>query len=371
MWPGRKKSVQLFRKQLMTDITLEKIARVFFYALLAVLTILVLWRFSSLLFFLVIALVLSYMLNPVVSRMQANGMNRTLATFLVLLSVILIIIWASTTIIPNIGQQMLRLAQQFNVETVGFIAETIEDYTIQFIPYLPEGYLTGNVSGFFNRFFDVDNIQGMIGNLFDFFTNLFMALIILPFITFFFLKDGAKIRRQVLTLVPNKYFETTVNIINQIEQRLGRHFKAVGLQSTLVAVFSWIFLSLAGLNNSLAVGASIGIANTIPYFGPVLGYLLSIIIAIVETGDFSLVVNCILAVMIVQIMDNIIFQPAIFSKAADIHPLFVLVIILIGAELAGLLGMLIAIPLATVLRVIFNEISWSIKNYHVFKSGKT
>ncbi|MCH8556757.1 MAG: AI-2E family transporter [Balneolia bacterium] len=355
----------------MQTITAEKVTRFIVYSLVAGLVGFLVWRFSGLLVYVVVSLILSYLLNPLVSRMQANGMNRTLAALLVIFSLLLLLIWVSTTIIPNIGNQILRLAQQFNIETITFITRTIEDYTIQVIPYLPEGYLTSNVNTFFDRFFDVDNIQSVVTNLLGLFTNLFWAVLILPFMTFFFLKDGSKLRRQILTLVPNKYFETIISIISKIETRLGTHFRAVAIQSTLVGVFGWLFLSIAGLNNSVAVGAAIGISNTIPYFGPVLGYLLSIVIAIIETGDFSLVINCILAVMLVQIMDNIIFQPAIFSRSADIHPLYVLFIILIGAELAGLIGMLIAIPTATILRVIITEISWSIKNYHVFKSDKT
>ncbi|AXJ01848.1 putative PurR-regulated permease PerM [Cyclonatronum proteinivorum] len=355
----------------MLNFTPEKVFRFLFYTAIGVTVAMVLWRFSGLLVYLLLSLVLSYILNPVVNRMQANGMHRTLATFLVVLSVLLILIWASTTIIPNIGNQLLRLTAQLNVETVAFIARSIEDYTLQLIPQLPQGYLTDNVNSFFDRFFDLDNVQALFGNIIGVFTNLFTALLILPFTTFFLLKDGSKLRRQILQLVPNKYFETTVNIISQIEMRLGRHFKAVGLQSTLVAFFSWMLLSVAGLNNALSVGVAIGLANTIPYFGPVLGYLLSIVIAIIETGDFSLVLNCILAVMIVQIMDNVIFYPAIFSRSANIHPLYVLLIILIGAELAGLIGMLVAIPLFTVIRVIYNEISWSIQNYYVFKSRQT
>ena len=119
---------------------------------------------------------------------------------------------------------------------------------------------------------------------------------------------------------------------------------------------SWTTLSIAGLENSLSVGISVGIANTIPYFGPIIGYLLSIIISIVETGDFSLVLYCVVAIFIVQMIDNLIFQPYLFSKSADMHPVAILFIILIGAETAGILGMLIAIPLATTIRITISRL---------------
>ena len=98
-----------------------------------------------------------------------------------------------------------------------------------------------------------------------------------------------------------------------------------------------------------------GIANTIPYFGPIIGYVL-IIISIVETGDFSLVLYCVIAIFVVQMIDNLVFQPYLFSKSADMHPVAILFIILVGAETAGILGMLIAIPLATTVRITIKQI---------------
>src|SRR5699024_515629 len=133
---------------------------------------------------------------------------------------------------------------------------------------------------------------------------------------FFFLKDGSKIRRDALRFVPNKYFETTLSLIDKIETRLGIYFRSVLLQSILVAFSSWLALTIAGLNNALSVGIAVGLANTIPYFGPIIGYILSIIVSIIEVGDFSLVLPCVLAILFVQLLDNLLFQPLIFSRSA-------------------------------------------------------
>ena len=97
------------------------------------------------------------------------------------------------------------------------------------------------------------------------------------------------------------------------------------------------------------------------------GYILSIVVSIIETGDFSLVIACLVAVLLVQIMDNVLFQPMIFSRSADMHPVAILFIILIGAEAAGFLGMLVAIPLATTLKITFTQIRWSYNNYYVYR----
>jgi predicted PurR-regulated permease PerM len=117
----------------------------------------------------------------------------------------------------------------------------------------------------------------------------------------------------------------------------------------------------------MSVGIAVGLANTIPYFGPILGYFLSIIVSIIETGNFSLVAASILAIFVVQMLDNIVFQPMLFSRSADMHPVAILFIILIGAETAGIIGMLVAIPIATVVKITITQVSWSFNNYQIFR----
>lgn len=350
------------------NITLDKIVRFVISFATILLLVMILLNFSNLVVYAVIAIVLSYLLDPVVNRLQAAGMNRTLGVALTLATVILVIVWISTSIIPIIANQMAMLTSQLSMENIRFIADQIENQLIENFEFLPPGFLQENVTRLSENLFDTGRLPDILSNLIGIFTNLFAAFLVIPFATFFFLKDGTKIRRDLLRLVPNKYFETTLSLIDKVETRLGIYFRGVMLQSLLVALFSWAFLSIAGLSNAASVGITIGVANTIPYFGPVIGYILSIVVSIIETGDFSLIIPCLLAVFLVQILDNVVFQPLIFSKSADMHPVAILFIILIGAETAGILGMLVAIPIATTLKITYNQISWSFSNYRVYRA---
>lgn len=352
----------------MRKFTIERFFRGLLTLALLIIAGLLLYRFSMLVAYAVIALVFSYIFDPIVNRMQVAGFNRTNAVSLVVASFILLLVWASTSLAPTIGNQVLILASQLNAESINAIAIQVEIELLQRVPFLADGQITELINTLSARIFDFGNFQDTITNLFGIFANIFTAALIIPFTTFFFLKDGSKLRRQVLEIVPNKFFETTLTIINKIETRLILYFKGVLIQSTLVGVISWLLLSAIGLNNALVIGAAVGVANTIPYFGPVIGYILSIIVAIFETGDFTLVPYAIGAIMIAQVVDNVILQPMIFSKSSGLHPLYILFIIMIGAEIAGLVGMLLAIPIATIIKITVTEINWSLNNYHVFKS---
>lgn len=356
---------------MLKNLTLDKVIKSIIGVAGLILLGLIAYNYSNLIAYALIAMLFSYMLDPVVNRLQAAGMDRTLGTTLTLATLILVIVWGSTSVIPIVANQMASLARQLDIENLQFIAEQIEVSIINTFEFIPEGFLRDNISVMSDNIFDVGQISDLVSNIIGIFTNLFAAFLVIPFATFFFLKDGHKIRRDILKLVPNKYFETILSLVDKIETRLGIYFRSVFVQCTLVGVVSWLALSVAGLNNSASVGIAIGLANSIPYFGPLIGYLLSIVISIIETGDFSLVIPCIIAVLIAQVLDNVILQPLIFSKSADMHPVAILFIILIGAQTAGILGMLIAIPIATVVKISIIQIHWSFNNYRIFRLDQT
>ena len=298
----------------MKNITLERVVR----TLLAVLTIgviiVIMYNYITLVAFLILAMILSYVLDPTVNRLQRMGVKRTIGVTLTLSVIVMAIVFFSTNVVPIFVEEMLELTNNLNIETIELIAARIETRLVQEYSFIPEGFLRDNITKISEELFDLGKLSTVLSDAVGVFTNIFSAVLVVPFAAFFFLKDGSKIRRDVLQIIPNKYLETTLTILDLVEKRLGLYFKSVLVQSTLVTLLSWTTLSIAGLENSLSVGISVGLANTIPYFGPIIGYVLSIIISIVETGDFSLVLYCVVAIFIVQMIDNLILQPYLFSK---------------------------------------------------------
>ncbi len=352
---------------MLRNITLEKVVRWIIGLTLASAAIWVLVNYSNLLAYAIISIFIAYLLDPLVSWAESKGANRTLAISITLIAFTGLVVWASYNVFPILYSQMVNLASELNTRNIEYIITEVQAVLVARFDFIPQQFLTDNIQNLRERIFDTNQVPDIVAGAFGIFTNVFSAILVIPFATFFFLKDGAKIRRDILQLIPNKYFETTLTVINKIENRLGTYFKSVLFQSFVVATLSVIGLSIVGLNNALSVGITMGLANSIPYLGPIIGYLLSFSVSIVETqGDFNLAFACMAVVFVVQIIDNSLLQPLIFSKSADIHPVAVLFIILIGAETAGLLGMLFAIPIATSVKIMIQQISWSFNNYKVF-----
>lgn len=267
------------------------------------------------------------------------------------------------------GQPFYALGLQIRTVLFSDIVSAIENQINNVVP-MQEGVILDAVTNVFETLFRADRITQLMGSVVGFFTDIFYAVIVIPFVAFFILKDGAQIRQSLFQLVPNRYFEITLAIAEKVESNIGRYFRALSLQCLSIGTMATVLLSLVGLNSAVAVGIFAGLANTIPYFGPLMGFLAGVLVGIAQTGDFSLVLGVFVAMGITQIADNVLFQPLIFSRAAQAHPLVILFVVLIGAQLGGIVGMLVAIPVTTIVRVMVQQIMWSLRNYRIMQTTR-
>lgn len=271
---------------------------------------------------------------------------------------------------PTPGQGRLLDTIGLTVRDVMFadLVSSIEERLSGLMP-VQEGMITNAITGVFETLFQEDRLTQLMGSVVGFFTDVFYAILVIPFVCFFVLKDGTAMRRAILRLVPNRYFEITLAINEKVEMNIGRYFRALMLQCISIATLATVLLSIVGLQSAVAVGIFAGLANTIPYFGPLMGFLAGTLVGVAQTGDFSLIVGILIAMGLTQIADNTLFQPLIFSRAAQAHPLIILFVVLIGAQLGGIIGMLVAIPVITIVRVVVQQILWSLRNYRILQAA--
>jgi len=353
-------------------LTIERVVRVLFITGTIAAAGWLLWYFAGLFVYLIVGGILAYFLRPLCDRLQGVGLRRVPAigvSFTVFVGVVGALL---TFLAPFVATQVNDLSQLASVESVTGAASYIEGRLQAVVP-LDEGAIEQNVREAMRSLREGDlmgraQVAETVSSVVSVFTNIFYAVIIIPFITFFFLKDGPQMRRSALRLVPNRYFEVTLAILDKVETNIGRYFRALVLQCLSIAAVAAVLLSIVGLDEAITIGIFTGLANTIPYFGPFLGFVAGALVSIAQTGDFSLVPGVLLAMALTQMADNVFFQPLIFSKAAQAHPLVILFVVLIGAQLGGIVGMLIAIPLATTVRVIVGQVVWSLRNYQTLRA---
>ena len=207
--------------------------------------------------------------------------------------------------------------------------------------------------------FNFDKISGIFSNLFNLAGNFVVGLGSIIFITFFFLKDNKMFNNIIISLVPEKYADRTSMIINEISSLLRRYFSGIALQMFILFVFVYIVLTVFGIKDALIIAFFAALLNVIPYIGPIMGAAFGILIVFTNNYGFDfyhVILNKIIIVgatfMAMQTLDNYIIQPLIYSDKIKAHPLEIFVVILVGAKVYGMLGMVLAIPAYIILRAI-------------------
>ncbi|HTR80150.1 MAG TPA: AI-2E family transporter [Bacteroidota bacterium] len=195
--------------------------------------------------------------------------------------------------------------------------------------------------------------------------NILGSLVIVPFITFFLLNDYHRIQKIFIRNVPNKYFEMTLNVIYKLEQQLSRYIRGVCIELTVVGILYMSAYSILGFRYAILLGIVCGISNIIPMAGPLIAAIPVIFASLLQYGDFRMILPIVLTTFIVQQIDQMFVQPNVYGKILDMHPLTIVLTILIGSQLLGIVGMVLAIPIYTVIKVTARETNWGLMHYKI------
>ncbi len=200
-------------------------------------------------------------------------------------------------------------------------------------------------------------IEGVISGL--------TFVVIVPFVAFFFLKEGRRLTRCLMTLVPNAYFELCLNLMYQANRQIGNYIRGQLLAVLVVSVLAISGLSILGVYYALPLGLLAGLANVIPFLGPLIGIVCSSIVALATGGGLAMVAKVIVMFLVIQLIDNVLIQPTMVAKSVELHPLVVLFVVMVGSQLMGIVGMLIAVPLTGIAKVSGQTIYEGVKQYRL------
>ncbi len=219
-------------------------------------------------------------------------------------------------------------------------------------------------------FFKVSELSGMLGTIVGVIGSLFIALFSISFITFFFLKEEGSFRKGIMLLVPTGYEERFEKSMNRIARLLNRYLIGIVLEIFIVMSLDTIGLMIVGLSfsDSIVIGMLCGLFNVIPYLGPWIGSIIGAVIGIAinintdfQTELLPLIGFMLIVFVAVQLVDNILLQPLIYSSSVKAHPLEIFLVIMAAGSLAGVVGMIVAIPTYTILRVLAAEFLSNVK----------
>ena len=328
-------------------------------ALLILLVWIVSW-FPDLMLAFIIAGLSAFVVSPAVSFLEIKaGLRRIPAiviTFIVICSVqIAILIKAVPYMLLRLGEIQDRFKSFPFDEKLTEATKGLETA----VPFVNSAAIARTIHSLIGNFADSasSSLQDSVWTM--------MTLSIVPFVTYFILADGKRAYTSLVERVPNRYFEMTLNVIDKIKRHLVNYLKGWILDSTIIGFLSMAGLMILGVNYALVIGIVAGIANLVPYLGPIVAATLAILVSLTQVGNFSMVGPILIMTLIIRLTDDFVVQPLCFAKTIDMHPLTVLLLLIIGHEILGVGGMLLAIPLATIIKVSSVETYWGLKNYRI------
>lgn len=342
------------------------------------------WLFSNILLYFVLSVIISTLLRPLtefLNQTQVFGVKiprfvAVLISFAVLVNVITLFI---ILFIPLISEQ-IQVLSAINYDELFEKAtrplQSFEAFLIRNnLTYEQEGFITDDLRVNISQLLNRANVSLIFNNLISFTGNFFLGVMAVVFISFFLLYEKGVIRKRFISLIPNQYFELTIAAIYKIEHLLSNYLLGLLFQMLAIFTLASFGLTLFNVNYALTIAVFAAVANLIPYAGPILGACFGIVVG-VSTGGFDLetqqyyvlIFKIVAMFSVVQMIDNLFLQPLIFSKSVKAHPLEIFVIIFVGATLAGIVGMIAAIPVYTIIRVSFLELYKGYKEYYIFRT---
>ena len=327
--------------------------------------------FKNVLIYIIAAFVVSLIGRPVMKllrRIKIKGKSAPdwLLAILTILVIIAFLVLIVTQMIPLISNIIRDASALGSTSTVGpNPIEKVNQWLIGVFPNLdPDFDIAALLIQKVQELVDFGKVGGIVGSAASLVVDLFVALFSVTFISFFFIKEEGLFDRIICALVPDKHELTLNKTLNEIKELLSRYFVGLLIEMIGVALIDFLGLWLiARLDFSYAIGIAFiaGLLNVIPYVGPIIGEVIGVVFGIVlklgvgagldvNVWVFALII---LAIMLTaQLIDNFIYQPLIYSTSIKAHPLEIFIVLLMAGHIGGTIGMLVAIPAYTVVRVV-------------------
>lgn len=293
-----------------------------------------------------IAAFITYLLHPIVEALHSRGVHRGIAILIIYFIFFGGAGYAFYRGIPAMIHQLRDLAENAPAFAAQYkqMVSNIMDHTSHWPAGIHER-IEESINGLeqaLDRFL-ARTMTFLMGIL-----NSIVTIAVIPFIAFYMLKDFEVMKRAVWYMTPAKWRQEVTKFLHDVDQSLGSYIRGQLLVCVIIGLLSTLLFWIAGLDYPLLLGAIVGITNVIPYFGPIIGAIPAVIIA--ATMSVKMVLIALVIVFSLQFLEGNILSPLIVGKSLHMHPLMIMFALLAGGEIAGIIGLILAVPVLVVLR---------------------
>ena len=329
-----------------------------------------LWYFREVVVYILISAVFAIIGRPFVGllckiRVKRFALPRWFAAAVTLLLLWVIIGGLLSLIVPLVAGKIYELSSldlRSALEGVETPLERLQN-SISTIFALPETHfsISDIIVSSLRRFLNYDTVNAVVSSIINTGMSAVIVVFSVSFITFFFLKEDGLFSQMVSAMFPDKYAENVHRAIDKVSLLLSRYFTGLLTESLIISIIIAVVLFLFGMNveDACFIAVIMGMLNVIPYAGPAVGVLVSIFIGVVSPIDGCTIAYTLAVIMgticVVKGIDDFVLQPTIYSSKVSAHPLEIFIVILMAGSVGGIVGLLVAVPSYTVLRVFAKE----------------
>jgi len=339
--------------------------------------------FSNILFYFLVSVIISAILTPIVNYINNIQVFKTkiprIVAVLVAVAFLVLVVYLFVTLFVPLVSDQVRLIRSIEIdelaERITLPLASLEQFLIQrFNVERETGFIIKDLSNVLVEFVEKLQFGEVLSDIFSLVGSLSVATLAISFFTFFQLYERGLVRKRLIALIPNQYFEVMITILYKIERLLSNYLLGILLETFSIFSILALGLSLFNIKYALTIAALASLINFIPYIGPLSGFIFGLLVGIssitldsASTGEYTLL-KITLIFLIARLADDLFLQPVIFSKSVKAHPVEIFLAIFAGATLAGPLGMIVAVPSYTIVKVVTREFRRGYRQYRVFRN---
>lgn len=323
--------------------------------------------FTNIFIYLVISSLIALLGMPImtfITKIKFNTfkINHSIAAILTLCFFISLLYIGAITFLPILISQVSFLSDSNMKDILHNITHYYPELKSYSLYFGSEELIINEISAQVGKFLKFENISFLLNNAISYSATIFGGLFSVLFISFFFLKDEKLVVRSLLLITPSAFEKEMHDILKTSKKMLSQYFVGLFMDIVFVSIIVTVFMWIFGIRNALVIGCLAGIMNVIPYIGPIITLSFSLLLGIsgcIELNQYELISSTSIKICIILIstnlIDALIIQPTIFSNSVKAHPLELFLVILMASVLGGVIGMVIAIPTYTLIRIVAKE----------------
>lgn len=308
----------------------------------------------------IISFALAYLFDPVVDQLEKRKISRTFSIMIISIFIVGGLTLIGLIIIPQFADEIQKLTTTFpsyeemkerlRAESLAFLGglgidvdrliATMESETIQ------------KINEFIRQFTErAQNVSSTLSSL----VNQLINLILIPFVTFYFLRDFDRLVRTIREKTPERHKTRAEKLYTRVDTILSLYIRGKVLVAVLITIITWIVLEILGVHFALILGLVTGFLSIIPYVGPVLTFFIGAVLGLLNPSPESSIMKILAVLAVIQLLDMVIISPKVIGEKLGLHPVLLIFSLFVFGKMLGILGLLISIPVTAILKVFVME----------------